>query len=59
MVRLVHLYQFKFSEFFGNHAGALFEKIWGLVSNDKINASRECERLIFALVRYFGDCSGL
>ena len=30
-VRVVHLYQFKFSEYFQKWQGFFFEKIWGMV----------------------------
>jgi hypothetical protein len=55
----VHLYQFKFSEHFGNHADAFFQKIWEQITNNKLQAERECERLIFAIVHYIGDAAGL
>ena len=59
VVRLVHLYHFKFGEFFTAKADAFFQKIWDQISGNKITAARECERLIFAIVRYLGECSGL
>ena len=31
-------------------------KIWGLISDGKITATRECERLVQAIVRYLGEC---
>lgn len=59
VVRMVQLYQFKFSEYFEKHADIFFQKIWEQVSGSKVSANRECERLIFAIVRYLGECSAL
>ena len=36
-----------------------FQKIWEQISNNKISANRECERLIFAIIRYLGECAAL
>ena len=59
VVRLVQLYQFKFGEYFDKHQDVFFQKIWDQISNNKITAARECERLIFAIVRYLGECAAL
>ena len=59
VVRLVHLYQFKFVEYFESKQNEFFNKIWEQISQNKITAARECERLIFAIVRYLGECAAL
>ena len=57
VVRMVQLYQFKFGEYFEAKADLFFQKIWEQVSGNKVSAARECERLIFAIVRYIGECT--
>ena len=59
VVRLAHLYQFKFSEHFEKYSNTFFEKIWNQIANNKLSAGRECERLVFAVIRYFGEAAGL
>ena len=56
---MVQLYQFKFAEYFESKADVFFQKIWEQISNNKISANRECERLIFAIIRYLGECAAL
>lgn len=56
---MVHLYNFKFGEYFESKANEFFQKIWDQISGNKITAARECERLIFAIVRYLGECAAL
>ena len=56
---MVQLYQFKFAEFFESKADVFFQKIWEQINPAKISANRECERLIFAIVRYLSECSAL
>eukprot|EP00354_Favella_ehrenbergii_P012447 CAMPEP_0170454382 /NCGR_PEP_ID=MMETSP0123-20130129/2653_1 /TAXON_ID=182087 /ORGANISM="Favella ehrenbergii, Strain Fehren 1" /LENGTH=160 /DNA_ID=CAMNT_0010717077 /DNA_START=701 /DNA_END=1183 /DNA_ORIENTATION=- len=59
VVRVVSLYQFKFSEYFESKQDEFFQKIWEQIANQKVIASRECERMIFAIVKYMGDCASL
>lgn len=59
VVRMVHLYQFKFAEYFEKQADMFFGKIWEQISLSKISPTRECERLIFAIVRYLGECAAI
>ena len=59
MVRLAHLYQFKFGEHFEKYQDVYFQKVWEIVANNKLSADRECERLVFAVVRYLGEAAGL
>ena len=59
VVRLAHLYQFKFSEHFEGYADTYFQKIWDQISNNMLTADRECERLVFAVVRYLGEAASL
>jgi len=59
VVRMAQLYQFKFAEYFESKQDLFFQKIWEQIANSKISANRECERLIFAIVRYLGECAGL
>ena len=60
VVRVVSLYQFKFSEHFKEDKQDLFfQKIWEQVAQQKIAPVRECDRLIFAIVKYIGDSAGI
>ncbi len=59
VVRLVHLYQSKFGEYFKQYQDHFFQQIWALVTRRTITASKSCERLLFALVRYLGDCAAI
>ena len=60
VVRVVSLYQFKFSEHFKEDKQDLFfQKIWDQVAQQKIAPVRECDRLIFAIVKYIGDSAGI
>ena len=59
VVRLVHLYQFKFGEYFATHADLFFQSIWQVVADNRVTAAREAERLVFALVKYIGECTNI
>ncbi len=59
VVRLVHLYQFKFGEYFATHADLFFQSIWQVVADNRVSAAREAERLVFALVKYIGECTNI
>ncbi len=55
VVRVVHLYSFKFAEEFKNYMNHFFEKIWGLVCNNHVQAGKQNEKLIQEVVRYLGE----
>jgi exportin-2 (importin alpha re-exporter) len=59
VVRLVHLYQFKFGEYFATHADIFFQAIWQVIADGRVTAAREAERLVFALVKYIGECTNI
>ena len=59
VVRLVHLYQFKFAEDFQNYGEHFFKEIWDIVAQNRMTTGRECERLIQATIRYLGECAQL
>ena len=59
VVRLVHLYQFKFGEYFAKYMDVFFQKIWEIIAENRIVAGRESERLVFAIIKYVGEASGL
>lgn len=52
----MHLYQSKFGEYFKDYQDHYFQQIWSLVGNRALTANKSCERLVFAVVRYMGDC---
>jgi Cse1 len=45
-VRLVHIYQFKFGEFFQKYSNFFFERIWGMVLNKQVPSTKVHEKLI-------------
>ena len=59
VVRLVHIYMFKFNDFFQEKQDAFFQKIWEQIANNKVTPTRQCERLIFAIVKYLGEVAGV
>lgn len=57
VVRLVHIYQFKFNEFFQKFSQYFFEKIWTMVLNKHVAATKQNEKLIQAVIRYLNEMS--
>lgn len=55
VVRVVHVYQFKFAEFFSKYQSYFFGKIWDMIVNGQVPASKQNERLIRAIIRYFAE----
>jgi hypothetical protein len=55
VVRVVHLYSFKFAEEFKDYVNYFFERIWGLVCNGYVQAAKQNEKLIQEVVRYLGE----
>ena len=55
VVRLVHLYSFKFGEFFATYYKGFFDKIWGMIQNNEITASKKNEKLVGEVVRYLSE----
>lgn len=56
-VRLVHMYQFKFNEFFAKYSQYFFERVWGMVCNNQVPAIKQNEKLIQAVIRYLNEMS--
>ena len=54
-MRLVHLYQFKFGDYFQQYSGHFFSLIWGMVCNKMVQASKQNEKLIQAVIRYLSE----
>jgi hypothetical protein len=55
-VRLVHMYQFKFNEYFSaKYSMFFFERIWGMVQNKQVPATKSHEKLIQAVIRYLNE----
>jgi hypothetical protein len=57
VVRLADIYQFKFGEHLGNYGDVFFQAIWQVVADNRVTSAREAERLVFALVKYIGECA--
>lgn len=58
-VRLVHMYQFKFSEYFAKYSGFFFERVWAMVINKQVPATKAHEKLIQAVLRYLSEMATL
>jgi hypothetical protein len=56
-VRLVHMYQFKFHEYFGAYSQPFFERVWGMVCNRQVPAVKANEKLLQAVIRYLSEMS--
>jgi hypothetical protein len=56
-VRLIHLYQFKFAEYFANFSQFFFQKIWQMVLNGQVNASKQNEKVVQVVIRYLSEMS--
>ena len=56
-VRLIHLYQFKFAEYFQNYSQFFFQKIWGMVTQGQVGASKQNEKLVQVVIRYLSEMS--
>jgi hypothetical protein len=57
-VRLVHIYQFKFGDYFQKHTAHFFDRIWGLVVNQQLPSTKQHEKLTTAVIRYLGEMAG-
>ncbi len=56
-VRLVHIYQFKFNEYFQKYSQYFFLKIWDMVTHKHAAACKQNEKLIQAIIRYLSEMS--
>lgn len=54
-VRVIYIYQFKFSEFTQNYAQWFFQEVWSMVLGSQVQASKQNERLIHAVMRYLTE----
>ena len=54
-VRLVHLYQFKFAEFFLTYSEFFFQKIWQMVLGGQVGATKQNEKLVQVVIRYLTE----
>jgi Cse1 len=52
VVRLVHLYQFKFGEHFAQYQQHFFQKIWQMVLSKQVPPNKKNQKLIFSIIRY-------
>lgn len=56
-MRLVHIYQFKFNEYFQKYSAFFFDRIWGMVCNQQVQATKHNEKLVQAVIRYLSEMS--
>lgn len=55
VVSLVYLYTFKFGEFFREYQDPMFDSIWSAILNNKVQATKQCEKLVRSTVKYMGE----
>lgn len=58
VVRLIHIYSFKFQEYFGNYQSGFFQSIWGMICNNQVNSSKANEKLVKEVVKYMSEMAG-
>jgi Cse1 len=54
-VKLIHLYQFKFNEYFQNYSADFFSKIWAMIVNGQVPASKTNEGLLNSIIKYLTE----
>jgi hypothetical protein len=59
VVSLIYLYSFKFGEFFRAYQDPMFHSIWHLIDQNKVQATKECEKLVRTTVKYMGEMANL
>lgn len=55
VVRLVHIYTFKFGEHFSKYNEYFFTKIWQMITSGKVPPTKQNEKLIQSIVRYLNE----
>ena len=55
VVSLVYLYTFKFGEYFKEFRDIMFQNVWQLIESNKVQASKQCEKLVRVTVKYMGE----
>jgi exportin-2 (importin alpha re-exporter) len=55
----VYLYNFKFGEYFRDYSDLMFQSIWSLIDQNKVQANKSCEKLVRVIVRYMGEITQL
>lgn len=57
MIKIIHLYQFKFNDFAANYSSDFFTKIWQMILNGHVAASKQNENLLNAVIKYLTEIS--
>ena len=52
---MIYLYSFKFGEYFKEYSEPMFQNVWQLVDSNKVQANKQCEKLVRVTVKYMGE----
>jgi exportin-2 (importin alpha re-exporter) len=55
VVSLIYLYNFKFGEYFREYSEPMFLAIWSLVEQNKVQPTKQSEKLVRVTVKYMGE----
>ena len=55
VVSLIYLYTFKFGEYFKEFSDGMFQNVWQLIDANKVQANKQCEKLVRITVKYMGE----
>mmetsp|Transcript_31763 Transcript_31763/g.31041 ORF Transcript_31763/g.31041 Transcript_31763/m.31041 type:complete len:181 (-) Transcript_31763:1676-2218(-) len=55
VVRLVHLYSFKFGEHFQAYVEVFFQKIWGMIEGNEVKPGKQTDKLVQEVLRYLSE----
>ena len=55
VVSLIYCYNFKFGEFFQKYTDPMFQSIWQLIENKKVQPTKQSEKLVRVVVKYMGE----
>lgn len=52
---MIYLYTFKFGEYFKEFSEIMFQNVWQLIDSNKVQANKQCEKLVRVTVKYMGE----
>jgi len=55
VVSLIYLYSFKFGEYFRQYSDPMFQAVWSLIDQNKVQPTKESEKLVRITVKYMGE----
>ena len=55
VVSLIYLYNFKYGEYFRPYSEPMFQAVWSLIECNKVQPTKESEKLVRITVKYMGE----